>query len=131
LSALQVVNVNGNNRIGFTRFGVFVAVIGGVELIVNGKVVLCYLTFVKFIVANPLSVGRPETCPGESKFFFINPIGSAVNDFVVFSIGGDLPFRSGFQLLDEIVVVPYKGYARGVGRNGGVFLPAVFRQGRT
>jgi hypothetical protein len=91
-------------------------------------VVLGHPLFVERPVGDLLAVGRPGKGLGKRKFFFVHPVGAAVDEFVGLAGGGQRLFGAAGQVHQEQVVVAGKGHLAAVGRKRGVRLLAAGRQ---
>ena len=101
----DVVDIDVHQGVVLAGLGVFVLEVGGVELIVEGEVVLLDAAFVEAQEGDLGAVGRPGGGARHIEFLLIHPVGVAVEDGVGLAVAGDLGDLAGGELLVEEVAV--------------------------
>src|SRR5690606_32823245 len=69
-----------------------------------------------------------EKSPGKAKFFFIYPVGTAVDDLILFAIKSELCFKATGKFCYKKIVFTHKTYFFTIRREGGISLFAVGRK---
>ena len=122
----EVVDHDIDHRVVLAGFGIFVCIVFGIEFAPHLHGVLFHFAFVEAVESNLFAVGRPVETFGDGEFFFVDPVGGAVDDVVELAVEGDLCFFLRAEGHDEKVVVAHVGNHLSVGGEGGEPLFAFF-----
>ena len=137
-AAFDIKRMYGYFRIDFARLRIFISIgtrISGViralgrHSFIPREVEHRHFAFVETDVGNHFAIGTEIKGAVEAEFFFIYPIGNAVQHLVVFSVLSDLRFAiAKEQFYKEDVIVAHKSDLESVGREEGHLLRPVLRE---
>ncbi len=108
LLILQIVKKNVYESIAFSCFWILKTVFIRIKTAIHEHIKFFYMCFIEPVICNSFSIGRPMETTGKSKFLFINPIGSSINNFIILTIGSYLVFCSRFNICNKDVIISYK-----------------------
>ena len=106
LAAIEVVDMERNDRVVVTSLGILEAVSLVVERVIEAHhLELLNAALVKLEVCNLAAVVRESVCLGEAILLLVDPVGSTVDDVVPLAIRGDVVYLVCHEVVDEEIVV--------------------------